>query len=272
MSKRCNAEFQARHRQVEGEITKMTEKLTLSINAIKRCYAADHSRCRQYSAVCKGEKENNWIYKSAYLKHNFKINLNNEQNEETLMQCIEYRLGSDILLKTKLNTNSQKCEATNRCLRRSLPKNTTFGRNFPGRAHSAIHSINNGPGESLRKLCHSAGCPIPPSSKVALAILKEQRHTEMQKKRARSILYKAKRIRKTAELFKLYERDHEKNKYIRSKLVRELNKTKHKKVGVRKPPKTSKPSTSAQDHAYNRPAQTLASPLKKRQAGRCVAT
>ena len=98
---------------------------------------------------------------------------------------------------------AQKCEATNRCLRRSLPKNTTFGRNFSGRALSAIHSINNGPGESLRNLCHSAGCPIPPSSKVALAIHKEQRHTEIQKNRARSIYKNAKPIRKTSELYKL---------------------------------------------------------------------
>ena len=35
-----------------------------------------------------------------------------------------------MLEKTRLNTNTQKCEATNRSFRRSLPKYLTFARFF----------------------------------------------------------------------------------------------------------------------------------------------
>ena len=52
------------------------------------------------------------------------------------------RLGPDALNKTKLNLNTQKVEGFNRSLRRSLPKNFTFTKNFEGRVKAAVHSVN----------------------------------------------------------------------------------------------------------------------------------
>lgn len=57
-------------------------------------------------------------------------------------------------------------ESFNRTLRRSLPRNVTFTRNFAGRAHSAAHSSNNGPGDSIRSLCAGVGCAIPSGGSV----------------------------------------------------------------------------------------------------------
>ena len=56
-----------------------------------------------------------------------------------------YRFCEERFAKTTLNSNSQKVECVNRVLRRSVPTNVTYPRNFVGRSHSAVHSVNNGP-------------------------------------------------------------------------------------------------------------------------------
>lgn len=249
ISKRCQKEYSTIFKEEAGNFSVIEDRINLAIGAIKRCYSGDHTRCKRFSSVCNGEETDNWIFRSAYLPKNFKINLNNEENDEVLLRCIEYRLGREILQKTRLNTNSQKVEATNRSIRRSLPKNVNFGRAFPGRAHSAIHSVNNGPGESLQQLCIRAGCPIPSGGKVSQALINEQRLSEKQKERARSIVNKCKRITRTTHLFKMYEKDREKNKYIRASIAKELKVQNHRKE-LPQPV----PCTSASDHSYNRRA------------------
>jgi hypothetical protein len=260
ISKRCHKEYATIFKEEAGDFKALSDRINLAIGAIKRCYGGDHSRCQRFSTACKGESTNNWILRSAYLPRNFKINIQNEHNQEVLTQCIEYRLGQPILEKTRLNTNSQKCEATNRSVRRSLPKNTLFGRNFPGRAHSAIHSVNNGPGDSIKKLCLRAGCPIPSGSKVAQRLQKEQQLSEKYKERARSITAKTKRIARANKLYKLHEKKREKNRYIRAQISKQLTVKNKKKTEVSKC-NTPRPSTS--DHHYNR----LSSQRKKIQGG-----
>ena len=43
-----------------------------------------------------------------------------------LRKCVEYRMGQDMIEKTRKNTNTQKREAVNRSLRRSLSKYLTL--------------------------------------------------------------------------------------------------------------------------------------------------
>ena len=88
-----------------------------------------------------------------------------------------------MLEKTKMNTNTQKCEGSNRSMRRSVPKNVTFSRNFPGRSHSAAHSINHGPGESIYKLCRVVGSPTQVGTRVCRALYQQQKVNERHKQR-----------------------------------------------------------------------------------------
>ena len=119
--------------------------------------------------------------------------------------CVDYKLGPEVLRKTCFQSNTQKVEATNRALRRSLPRNVTFSLNFYGRAHSAIHSVNNGPGVSIVKLCHRVGAPITGGSKVPcslnrLQLIAKRRalyHKSPKAKRARSI--------KRHRMYRLYD-------------------------------------------------------------------
>lgn len=74
ISKRCHKEFTIIHTEEAGNFNSVDSRVQLAIVAIKRCYAGDHSRCKQYSAACSAEDENIWIARSAYLPRGFKIN------------------------------------------------------------------------------------------------------------------------------------------------------------------------------------------------------
>uniref|UniRef100_K1Q240 Mutator-like transposase domain-containing protein n=1 Tax=Magallana gigas TaxID=29159 RepID=K1Q240_MAGGI len=116
---RCTAEINQAYDLYAGDSHKMKNKLSYAVDAIVQCYMGDHALCRKHSLVCNGG-------------------------------IVNWRLSPAVLDK---NINSQKVESFNRTLRRSLPRNVTFTRNFAGRVHSAAHSSNNGPGDSILSLC-----------------------------------------------------------------------------------------------------------------------
>ena len=186
--------------------------------AIVNCYKGEHKLCRAHSSVCIGENDNNWISKNEYVPNNFKININRDI-DKTLRECIDFRFGPSILEKTKLNSNTQKVESVNHVIRRSLPKNVTYPRNFSGRAHSAIFSSNNGPGESIVRLCDAMGCPVPSNSRVSAALLTEQQISEKEKERFRSNRRKIKRKMRRNKLFKMYEKHQEEIAYRKAQLL-----------------------------------------------------
>ncbi|XP_045185911.1 uncharacterized protein LOC123543910 [Mercenaria mercenaria] len=255
LSKRCTAEFDAFFLREHGDITKIIDKMKYCVNAIKRCYAGDHCGCKMHSLNCKGLPNNNWLLNSPFLTKNFRISLTKPENHDTMLDWIEFRLGEDMLMKTRLNSNTQKVEGTNRAIKRSLPKNVTFTRNFPGRLNSAIHSVNNGPGQSVIKLCRAADCPIPESGRVAAQLQTEQRKAETKQRREMTLNFKHKRRERRAIMYKLHEKTRETNKYMKSQLLKDrmaqLTKRRRQLQNLQKPT-TPVPSTS--DHEqYTRP-------------------
>ena len=218
LSMRCQAEFESIHKQTRGDFKKMKTSIAETTAAIVNCYKGEHKLCRAHSSVCIGENDNNWISKNEYVPNNFKININRD-TDKTLRECIDFRFGPSILEKTKLNSNTQKVESVNHVIRRSLPKNVTYPRNFSGRAHSAIFSSNNGPGESIVRLCDAMGCPVPSNSRVSAALLTEQQISEKEKERFRSNRRKIKRKMRRNKLFKLYEKHQEEIAYRKAQLL-----------------------------------------------------
>lgn len=265
ISRRCQAEFNMAHTAVRGNFEDLISAIHKCISAIKRCYCGDHSYCKLYSYVCKGEDNNNWLSKSCYLRPNFRINASKPSNQQALLECIEYRLSDDMVELTRLNSNSQKVEAFNRSLKRSLPKNVTFSKNFPGRAHSAVHSVNNGPGNSIRRLCDVAGCPIPKGSKVDKGLEALQKSCEKQKAREKSLDAKYKRKVRRDKMFKIYEKHQEQKNYIKGlllKIKRRAARTVARKQQIRR---TSLPK----DHAYHRIPSSNQMVRGKRHGGVC---
>lgn len=263
ISKRCKAELDCAHKSENGHFDRILSRIHKCISAIKKCYCGDHYLCKKHSYVCDGTIKNNWISKSCFLPHSFKINPKENSNEEILLECIEYRLSDSMLELTRLNSNSQKVEATNRSIRRSLPKNVTFTRNFSGRAHSAVHSVNNGPGKSIRDLCSVAGCPIPQGGRVDRRLTSLQLAYRTKKAIEKSVKFILKRKWRREKMFRLYEKHQEQKKYRKAQVLTTLR----PKRKARKPKKGA--STSRTDHDYHRIPQNNQRVRAKRQISSC---
>lgn len=225
--KRCEAEFAASQKKYTGDILMLKRSLSHAKFAIIKCYQRDHSECRKHSLVCTGGKVRNWLNNSCYLPNGFKITCT-EEDVGLLHQCIDYRLGPKMLVKTRLGTNTQKVEATNRSLRRSLPKNVTHTTNFAGRAHAAVHSVNNGPGSSIHSLTKSLGAPISKGTKVAKGLLGLQKVRKQQSDYHKSTKAKIARCKKTQYLYQLHDQTRSSQDYKKAKLCPKISKSKNK--------------------------------------------
>ena len=218
LADRCQAEFTQAFEKFSGETSKLKSALSYTCDAIVECYHGNHDLCTMYSFVCLSTSNITWLQKSPCLDAGFVLQPSDD-SRALIRKCVEYRLSQGMLEKTKLNSNTQKCEASNRSMRRSLPKNNTFIRIFPGRAHSAAHNINHGPGESIFKLCKLVGSPISPGTRVARTLNGYQKMYESDKKRKKTKTYKDSRCRKRRALFALYEKQQEETKYQKNMLL-----------------------------------------------------
>lgn len=224
--KRCEAEFHGAQKQYPGNIIMLKKCLSHVKFAIVKCYHRNHTECRKHSFACTGGKIKNWHNSNTCnLPTDFKLNCT-EEDINLLYQCIEFRLGPKTLGKTRLATNTQKVEATNRAIRRSLPKNVTYTRNFEGRAHAAIHSVNNGPGQSIYKLCKKIGTPIVPGSRVSKSLHAVQKTREQQRMYHKSEKAKSARCKKRQYVYKLYDETKANENYKKGKMCPKIKKLK----------------------------------------------
>ena len=156
---RCSLIFKQLMEDNSGDVTKIKSQLPQVLDATLRCYSGDCSKCRHYSKVCGGGSSNNWWMRSAYLGPHKVTNLNMTENDKAiLLEVLKMKLSCDAVQRLRLNTNTQKCEAVNRSISVSLPKNVNYSRNFEARVHSTIHRLNNSLGSSLKaKVTHLKG-------------------------------------------------------------------------------------------------------------------
>lgn len=203
IASRCHAEHSAAYRQLGGHSPKLERNITFAKDAILLCYQGDHSLCKLYSYVCRGDKGDNWIRNSSFLPIDFKMTCSSE-TEYKIRECVDFRLGQDTLKKTAHLLNTQKCEAVNRVISKSVPKNKTFSRNVQGRTHSAINAVNFGLAESVIKQCEYVASPITKGSKAAHTLVKKQ-HLEYAKRIIKSgSKSKAARIAKRKKLYRIH--------------------------------------------------------------------
>lgn len=218
LAERCHSEICQAFKKYGNDINKVRNKLTYAADAIVDCYQDWHLKCAKYSFVCKGLRKNNWISRSSVLDTKFGIK-QTQKSSEVLRECVNYRMCPAMMEKTKLNSNTQKVEAFNKCLRTSVPKNVTFSRNTSGRAHSAAHSVNLGTANSIYNLCNELGCSISPESKVHKALTQLQKTTDMLKDYKKTMKSCVSRAERRAILYDLYERHQEEILYEKNMLL-----------------------------------------------------
>ena len=109
-----------------------------------------------------------------------------------------------MLKKTQRLLTTQKCEAVNRAISSTVPKNVTFSRNYDARVHAAVHAVNVGISEALVSECHAVGSPITPGTRVSRHLLQIQKNQINQKQIKKSAKTKQKRHMKRKSFFEIH--------------------------------------------------------------------
>lgn len=203
---RVNAEFNAAHKALHGNPEQMKLQMPHIIDAIVDCYRGDCRECTQYSYVC--SESHPWSRPYLDVNHVYKrlrgfINPDMEDMKK-LREAIQIRLSAPAVDKTITNSTQNKCEASNRGIKKAVPGSLTFKRNYHARVHSAVHSINNNPGHSILKLCEEVGAPVAHNSSVTTKLKQMDKILTKDKLRKQTVAYKLAR-RHTRQLrYKMY--------------------------------------------------------------------
>ena len=121
-----------------------------------------------------------------------------------------------MLGKTKYLLSTQKCEAVNKAISATVPRNLTFSRNHDGLTDAAIHAVNSGIGAAILTECEQAGAGLTHGTRVTRRLWKMQREREMLKLKKKSPATKAQRKRKRKRLYAMHAETTEKktNSYV----------------------------------------------------------
>lgn len=204
LANRCHAEHKAAMKSNEGNTQKTLTCLYSTKSAIAQCYTGDHSLCKKHSYVCRGKLNNNWLSPpTSVLPPDFII-VPSKTDRSLLMKCIDYRLGPHVLPKLRYLLTTQKAEATNKAINNSAPRATTYTRNYVARVHTAVHSVNNGVGESITSACAASGAALTPGTRVTRKLLALQNTDKNSKRYAKSIKAITSRKMKKNRLFTLH--------------------------------------------------------------------
>ncbi|KAJ8322140.1 LOW QUALITY PROTEIN: hypothetical protein KUTeg_000611 [Tegillarca granosa] len=140
LSKRCLAEFACSFKACVCNKNLFYRTMSHIVDVMNLCYLGDLRLCTVNSCLQKSRLQ--LAEKSTHFSSDFKT-------DRTLKNAVELRKWIEKSSKQPNLVNHSKVEATNRPLRRSLPRNVTFSKTFTGLAHSAVHNVNNGPDQSL---------------------------------------------------------------------------------------------------------------------------
>ena len=202
-----NAEFNQAFDSLKGSEEELVKVLPNVCEAVIDCYRGDCQLCEEHSYVCNKEKPWSRPYldvNPVYRKCRTFINANADDLNK-LRTAIGVRFSSAAIKKTLTNSTQNKCEASNRGLKKATPNSLTFKRNYHGRIHSAVHSMNNHPGTSTRKLCEASGSKITNSKVLYESQKMDERRTYIQL-RQKSITSKYARRASRQNRFKLYDK------------------------------------------------------------------
>ena len=159
-----------------GNMAKIKNELPNVLRATIRCYSGDCSMCRRHSYVCAGGVTNSWWTRSMFLSIHKLTSLCMTENDKHLLQeILKIKLSEASAEQMKLGTSTQKCEAVNRSISVSLPKNVNYSRNMEGRLASTVLRLNNGIADSTEKKLKSFGMELSGRSKKAL---RQMQHEE----------------------------------------------------------------------------------------------
>ena len=132
-----------------GNTNQMKKNVDTIVHYMMKCYGGDHTSCANSILArltgCTGKSKGRcWFSRSHTLRAQRVTSLDLSDNDKKfLLSVIRMKLSTPALGYIMRGLTTSKCEATNRAINKSLPKNKPFPRTSKGRVYSAIGRINN---------------------------------------------------------------------------------------------------------------------------------
>ena len=205
---RCTAEFNAAHKKLKLahhsriKLKQGMKKLLRNVPAaIVDCYAGKHKNCKKHSLVCSSGNQI-WEKKSLPVPLRQKMTMTPLDRKMVMDLCL-LRLGDKALDKTYLNMNTQICEAFNRKLRKTNPKNVTSKVNFRPRCSSAVVTHNLGFEPAIRRMLSTSNHRVCGSIKQKIKAYSS--HLTNMRNHHKTVFARKKRINKRQRLNDIYQ-------------------------------------------------------------------
>lgn len=198
---RCGAIIQKLRTVGNGNLVEHIDRLPSIRAATLNCYAGNCSFCPHDSLVCSGTGGiGDWWYHSTFLPTHGIHHLKLTQNDRELLSTIlEIRLSEYAVRSVSSDTSTQKCEAFNRAVLSTLPKDVNLSRNFAGKLASKTLQLNNSIQESVEKKVSSiTGNNLSPSASIYLKSISKR--SQQHKKYQKTVLFKTRRKKNRAKL------------------------------------------------------------------------
>ena len=204
LSYRVQAEITACRKKAKFKTVAFDRAITSCIENMTKCYSGNHWECSKKSFVCQAKKR----YRFPFMPKGIRGLLQIEgANKMELQRILQKRMSRSILHATRFGSSTQKCESVNSAFKTTNPKHTAnFTRNGRFRDHSAIHMINNGPGESIAMKMVACGLRLSPADAAATTLRQLQRVFVSNRARKRSMQYKRKRSELRKQRYRLHNK------------------------------------------------------------------
>ena len=160
---RVQAEFTAAVKHYGPDAAALSIRLLDIASAIINCYKGDCTGCKQSSFVCQVDGK---MYFRSYLDTNSTWKQRRAFIRPTdgdilkLSTALSIRFSRESINGTLLCATQNKSESVMHSIKKSVPNQITFKRNYAGRVHSQVHSLNNLPGTSIALLCNEVDAPL----------------------------------------------------------------------------------------------------------------
>ncbi len=206
ISSRVTGEFAAACKMYESDTDALINKMSYMTDTLIECYEGlTHDKCSEHSLLCSTETPYRPFTDTCATLEGRPVIQPTDEDRQKLRDVLAMRFSPRAVSMTRLNRTQNKCQAANRGIKKAAPSHITFARNYAGRVHAAVHSMNNRPGVSLIKLCNAVGASIPSQSPVVDQLQRIDAEVEYQQKRKSSLEYTKQRAELRKRKYQLHD-------------------------------------------------------------------
>ena len=220
VSHRVQAEIKACREALKNDVNKVVKAMKDCVDCLSKCYSGNHHDCSSKTYVCRNNRRYKFPFLPEVARGSLKIS---REDGVKLCKLLQPRTCEKTLRATRFSSSTQKAEAMNNAFKTTNPKHSsTYPRNGRFRDHSAIHMVNNGPGESIALKMSALG--LKPGRACVSTLRQLQGVRNYCRLRGASLKLRMRRAQLRKKRYQLYEQQKlDGAGYIKDQLIPELS-------------------------------------------------